>query len=68
MMFVTMEDEFGVLEGVLFPRACGRSEGALREPGPYLFEGEVESEHGVASLSIRRIEPLPPPLDPGRTG
>ncbi|MFP6738163.1 MAG: hypothetical protein VCD34_05415, partial [Planctomycetota bacterium] len=56
MMFVTIEDETGLLEATLFPGACRRLSSRLAELGPYLFEGVIESEHGVAGLNISGVE------------
>ena len=58
MLFVTLEDEAGLLEATLFPKAYRRLGSLLGELGPYLFEGTVESEHGVESLDISGIERL----------
>ena len=56
MMFLTIEDETGLLEATLFPSACRHFGSRLAEPGPCLFEGLIESEHGVAGLNISGIE------------
>ena len=58
MMFLTIEDETGLLEGTLFPSICRRFGSRLTGPGPYLFEGVIESEDEVAGLNINGIEPL----------
>lgn len=58
MLFVTIEDEAGLLEATLFPKAYRRLGSRLGELGPYLFEGVVEIDQGVASLDILGIEYL----------
>ena len=58
MMFLTIEDETGLLEGTLFPSICRRFGSRLTGPGPYLFEGVIESEDEVAGLNINGIEAL----------
>ena len=66
MLFVTIEDETGVLEGTLFPEAYRHLRVNLHELGPYLFGGIVEREHGVASLAIRGIDRIVGlPMAPG---
>jgi DNA-directed DNA polymerase III PolC len=58
MEFLTLEDEFGIFEVVLFPeiyRACRR---AIEDAGPYLVEGTVEEQYDVLTINARSIGKL----------
>ncbi len=60
MAFVTLEDETGLIETVWFPavyRACGP---LLERNGPLRLEGLVETDWGVATLTVLRAEPVDP--------
>lgn len=56
MVFLTLEDEGGVVETTLFPDAYRRWGHALRDAGPFVAEGTVERHHGVATLTVERLE------------
>jgi hypothetical protein len=43
MQFVTLEDEFGLVEAVLFPHANDSLGDPVRNPGPFVVEGQVAS-------------------------
>jgi len=62
MRFLTLEDETGMVEVTLFPRAYQRWGWALDGRGPYLAEGRVEEDHGALSLTAQRFERLPSSL------
>ncbi len=55
MLFVTLEDETGLLECTLFPPVCARHRGAVRDLGPYVAEGRIEEHHGAPTLNTDRI-------------
>jgi DNA polymerase III alpha subunit len=56
MEFVTLEDEFGLVECTLFPSTYRRWGGNFRTVGPYLAEGKVEDRFGSCTLTVDRIE------------
>jgi DNA-directed DNA polymerase III PolC len=58
MQFVTLEDEHGTLEAVLFPTAYRSSGEGLDNPGPFLLTGVVENDHGDVHLRVSRILPF----------
>ncbi|HEV3262179.1 MAG TPA: DNA polymerase III subunit alpha [Gemmataceae bacterium] len=49
MQFVTLEDEWGLMEVTLFPGLCPAV--AYLTLGPYLVSGTVEEDHGVVSVT-----------------
>jgi DNA-directed DNA polymerase III PolC len=53
MQFVTLEDEWGLVDVTLFPRICPPL--AHLSMGPYLVEGEVEEQYGVLTITARRF-------------
>jgi DNA polymerase III alpha subunit len=55
MEFVTMEDEYGLFEVVLFPREFRRLRGLVGTLGPYEVEGRVESRYDAVALTAERI-------------
>ncbi len=55
MEFITLEDEFGLVECTLFPRAYERFSMVIRGYGPYLAEGVVEDQLGAVSLNVQTI-------------
>jgi error-prone DNA polymerase len=61
MQFLTLEDETGLVECMLFPEVYERHRGLVRELGPYLAEGRVEEEYGAPTLTVDRILRIPPP-------
>jgi DNA polymerase III alpha subunit len=56
MVFLTLEDEGGVVETTLFPSAYRRWGHLLKDAGPFVAEGTVDRHHGVSSLTVERLE------------
>ena len=56
LLFVTIEDEVGLLEATLFPPAYRRFGARLRELGPYIFEGRLQDDHGALNLEVDHVE------------
>jgi DNA polymerase III alpha subunit len=56
MEFVTLEDEFGLVECTLFPSVYRRCGGNFRTVGPYVARGKVEDRFGSCTLTVDRIE------------
>ncbi len=76
MEFVTLEDEHGLFEAVLFPAVFRRCRSLIGTLGPYEVTGKVEERYGAVALtaeSIRRVNPesgIPPvpPVPRGGSG
>jgi DNA-directed DNA polymerase III PolC len=66
MVFLTLEDEGGLVEATLFPDAYLRWGHLLEDAGPFVVEGVVERHHGVATLSVERLERVAPASAPPR--
>ncbi len=61
MAFVSLQDETGWIEVVLFPPAYRRSARSLRGIGPYIVTGRVKNRFGALHLegeAVRRAAPL----------
>ena len=61
MRFVSIEDETGLVEAVLFPKAYRDWGDVFFDAGPYLVTGKVESQHDAITLTVkaaRRFEAL----------
>jgi len=56
MQFLTFEDETGLVETTFFPKAYRRFALTLDWSRPYLIEGRVEENFGVATLNVERVE------------
>jgi DNA polymerase-3 subunit alpha/error-prone DNA polymerase len=56
MVFLTLEDEGGVVETTLFPAAYRRWGHLLEDAGPFVAEGTVDRHHGVSSLTVEKLE------------
>lgn len=56
--YVTLEDEHGLVEAQLSPRAYARFGAAFTTPGPYLLEGRVRDRHGSLDLDIESAIPF----------
>jgi DNA polymerase III alpha subunit len=56
MQFVTIEDEEGLLEATLFPRAFQAHAGLIRSLGPYVFTGKIEEDHRAINLNLAKVE------------
>ena len=54
MMFLTMEDEYGLFEVTLFPNAYA-AVGALDRYGPYVIAGKVEEQYGSVTVTANRV-------------
>ncbi len=55
MKFVSLEDEHGLVECVLFPDVYHRYGHLLIHRGPYVARGIVESQHGALTLTVERL-------------
>ena len=55
MKFLTLEDEAGLFEAVLFPECYRRRGHLLAFPGPYHVRGTVRVEDGAATVVCRDI-------------
>jgi DNA-directed DNA polymerase III PolC len=53
MRFVTLEDEWGLIEVTLFPGSCARVPHLFL--GPYVASGTVEEQYGVVTLTARNF-------------
>ena len=51
MQFVTLEDEWGLIEVTLFPGSCPPV--AYLSLGPYVATGVVEEQYGVVTVTAR---------------
>ena len=58
MMFLTLEDETGIWDVVLFPRAYRRYGDRLVDRGPYVVVGRVEEDARPSSVTAERVERL----------
>ena len=59
VQFITLEDEWGLMEATIFPLSCR----LVRQltAGPYVLEGVVDEQFGVFSLTAERITLVAPP-------
>ena len=59
MKFLTLEDEYGLCEAVLFPKTYMRYGHLIRGHGPYLVSGKIQSRlPGEANLIAEQLERL----------
>ncbi|MDL2229529.1 DNA polymerase III subunit alpha [Treponema sp. OttesenSCG-928-L16] len=58
MSFLSLEDETGLYETVIFPQIYDRYNTLLFDQQPLLVYGQVMSDEGAISLEIKKIEPL----------
>ncbi len=58
MKFLTLEDETGLFEVVLFPDCYARYGRHLSEPGPFYVRGEVQVKDGAATVICRSLSSL----------
>lgn len=58
MKFLTLEDETGLFETVLFPEAYAKWGEVVADPGVYVVEGKVADEFGSLSLEAEAIHPI----------
>jgi len=56
MLFLTLEDEYGMFETTVFPSAMGQMRTKLAGPGPYRITGRVDSQHGCVSVTAETVE------------
>jgi DNA polymerase III alpha subunit len=57
MEFVTMEDEYGLFEVVLFPQVFRRCRAYIGTLGPYEVVGKVESRYDVTAITAESVRP-----------
>jgi DNA polymerase III alpha subunit len=57
MQFLTLEDESGLVEGVIFPDAYAAI-GAVRGAGPFLVTGRATDGGGEAQIAIANVAPF----------
>ena len=55
MGFLTLEDETGTAEVVLFPEAWRRAIRTLFRDGPVLVDGTVDVQHGAVTVTGERV-------------
>jgi DNA polymerase III alpha subunit len=55
MQFVTLEDEWGLIEVTLFPGTCEPV--AYLQMGPYTVTGRVEEQYGVVTVTAEKFQP-----------
>jgi error-prone DNA polymerase len=55
MFFLTIEDEFDLVECTLFPAVFRRHAADVRGAGPFAVEGTIEEQHGARTVNVRRI-------------
>lgn len=58
MHFVTLEDEWGLFEASIFPRASRRVDTSFTRHGPYIVAGKVENQYGSITINATEISPL----------
>jgi error-prone DNA polymerase len=56
--FITLEDEFGLINVIIRPRVYARYRRTWRENRLLIVEGDVQQEGGVTSLLARRVKAL----------
>jgi DNA-directed DNA polymerase III PolC len=65
MLFLTMEDETGLVEAVVFPDAYRRMTVDLDRNEPLHVTGKVEDHYGALTLVADRVRPARYKVDPG---
>jgi DNA polymerase III alpha subunit len=58
MQFVTLEDETGLVEAVLFPATYAGLHDPITTPGPFLITGQVATDHGDLHLITSTLAPF----------
>ena len=58
MIFLSLEDESGLLEAALLPPAYPRLAAAVTTPGPYLITGIVRRVQGAVHLEVSELSPF----------
>ncbi|MFP4054004.1 MAG: DNA polymerase III subunit alpha [Phycisphaerae bacterium] len=64
MMFLSLDDEYGLFEVTVFPGVLRTSRERVDRSGPYWVEGRVESQHGCITVTADRIEQVHVELSP----
>jgi len=54
MMFLTLDDEFGLFEASVFPDACNTGP-TMASYGPYIIAGRVEEKYGTVMINASRV-------------
>jgi DNA polymerase III alpha subunit len=68
MEFVTMEDEHGLFEVVLFPPVFRRCRAYIGTLGPYEVVGKVESRYDVTAITAESVRPYIGGVSKGEKG
>jgi error-prone DNA polymerase len=55
MEFLTLEDEHGLFEAVLFPQVFRRCRSLIGTLGPYEVAGKVEERYGAVAITAESI-------------
>jgi len=58
MEFLTMEDQHGLFEVVLFPQVFRRCRAYIGTLGPYEVVGKVESRYDVTAVTAESVRPI----------
>lgn len=58
MLFLTLEDEYGLFECTLFPPVYERFRDETRGGGPFRVTGRMEEQYGARTVNVARIENL----------
>ena len=58
MQFLTLDDEEGIFEVVLFPDVYRKVRFLLDGPGPYIVEGRVEDQYGAVTVHAWSLTPF----------
>ena len=56
MRFLTLEDESGMAEGVLFPPSSARGGHGRTPRGPFYVTGVVQDQMGACTIDVQRID------------
>jgi len=56
IMFLTLEDEYGLFEVTLMPGVARRGGGDFLRYGPYVVTGRVEDQYDSLSITAERVE------------
>ncbi len=58
VMFLTLDDEWGLFEATLFPDLLGRLGISFARYGPYLIRGKLEDQYGAITLIADDVRPI----------
>ncbi|RPJ40864.1 MAG: hypothetical protein EHM19_12990, partial [Candidatus Latescibacterota bacterium] len=58
MFFLTLEDEYDLVECTLFPAVFRRHAADVRGAGPFAVEGTIEEQYGARTVNVRRVASL----------